>query len=51
MKENIRLKKERSEYVSETEEETSDNDLLNETLWSHLSISPKKDWMVHLLIY
>ena len=44
LKEEIKqLKGEENEYVSEIEEETSDNDLLNETLWSHLSSSPKKD--------
>uniref|UniRef100_A0A1I8C0N3 PX domain-containing protein n=1 Tax=Meloidogyne hapla TaxID=6305 RepID=A0A1I8C0N3_MELHA len=41
--ENRRLKGEEKDYVSETEEENSDNDPLNETRWSHLSISPKTD--------
>ena len=39
--ENKRLKKILREYVSESEEESSDN-ILNETIWSILSISPKK---------
>uniref|UniRef100_A0A1I8B3D4 C2H2-type domain-containing protein n=1 Tax=Meloidogyne hapla TaxID=6305 RepID=A0A1I8B3D4_MELHA len=39
--ENRRLKGEEKDYVNETEEEISDNEALNETRWSNLSISPK----------
>ncbi|KAL7073231.1 hypothetical protein ACQ4LE_007130 [Meloidogyne hapla] len=39
--ENRRLKGEEKDYVSETEEEISDNEALNETRWSNVSISPK----------
>ena len=39
--ENRILKGEEIEYVNESENEISDNDILNESVWSHLSISPK----------